>query len=141
MSNKSNQLTTTGFALRLAFALVLVLLTFNPSEYSYYHWIVASFEQFNVLVIPAGIVLLIGWTIYMRATLRSLGPWGLALCFGLFGSLLWVVIDWGLVSADNITAITWIIEVIMAFVLGVGMSWSHVRRKLSGQVDVEDGED
>jgi len=100
-----------------------------------------SFEVFNVLVIPAGILLLIGWTMYIRATLRSLGPWGLFLTFALFGSLLWVVIDWGLVAVDNITALSWIIEVIMALVLGVGMSWSHVRRKISGQVDVEDGED
>lgn len=140
MSN-NNQLSTSGFLIRLAFALVLVLLTFNPSGYSYYDWVVASFESFNVLVVPAGIILLIGWTIYIRATLRSLGPWGLALCFGLFGSLLWVIIDWGMVAPDNITVITWIVEVIMALVLGVGMSWSHVRRKISGQVDIEDGEE
>ena len=139
MSNK--QLSATGFILRLFFALILVLLTYNPSTYSYYDWVVASFDEFNVLVVPAGIILLIGWTMYIRATLRSLGPWGLALCFGLFGSLLWVVIDWGVVDVKNIAAISWIVEVIMALVLGVGMSWSHVRRKISGQVDVEDGED
>jgi len=139
MSNK--QLSSTGFILRLFFALILVLLTYNPSAYSYYDWVVASFDEFNVLVVPAGIILLIGWTMYIRATLRSLGPWGLALCFGLFGSLLWVVIDWGVVDVKNIAAISWIVEVIMALVLGVGMSWSHVRRKISGQVDVEDGED
>ncbi|MBV1911495.1 MAG: hypothetical protein KUG78_19540 [Kangiellaceae bacterium] len=137
----NNHLTSRGFLLRLSFALALVLLSYNPSPYSYYNWIVASFEQFNILVVPAGVLLLIGWTMYIRATLRSLGPWGLILAFGLFGSLLWVVIDWGIVEISNIAAISWIIEIIMALVLGVGMCWSHVRRKISGQVDVEDGEE
>ncbi len=141
MATENKTITAAGFGLRVLFALVLVLLSYNPSGLSYYHWLVESFKAFNVLVIPAGIVLLIGWTMYIRATLRSLGPWGLFLTFGLFGSLLWVVIDWGLVDVSNVTAISWIIEIIMALVLGVGMSWSHVRRKISGQVDVEDGED
>jgi len=141
MANENKSMTAAGFGLRVLFALILVLITYNPSGLSYYHWMMQSFEVFNVLVIPAGIVLLIGWTMYIRATLRSLGPWGLILTFALFGSLLWVVIDWGLVAVDNISALSWIIEVIMALVLGVGMSWSHVRRKISGQVDVEDGED
>jgi hypothetical protein len=141
MAKDNKSMTAGGFAIRVAFALVLVLLSYNPSGYSYYHWMVESFTVFNVLVIPAGIILLIGWSIYIRATIRSLGPWGLLLSFGLFASLLWVVIDFGLVAVNNVTALSWIIEIIMSIVLGVGMSWSHVRRKISGQVDVEDGED
>jgi len=140
MAADKKNISAAGFAIRVSFALVLVLLSYNPSGFSYFHWMMQSFIEFNVLVIPAGIVLIIGWTMYIRATLRSLGPWGLLLTFALFGSLLWVVIDWGLVAVNNINALSWIIELIMALVLGVGMSWSHVRRKISGQVDVEDGE-
>jgi hypothetical protein len=88
-----------------------------------------------------GIVLLIGWSIYIRATLRSLGPWGLMLSAALFGSLLWVIVDWGVIDVNNISMLSWIIEVILALILGVGMSWSYIRRKMSGQVDIEDGED
>ena len=138
MTDKKDQLTGAGFLLRLLFALLLVLLTYNPSEYSYYQWLVASFSNFQVAVIPVGVILLIGWTIYVRATLHSLGMWGLLLAFALFGSLLWMIIDWGIVSANNIVAVTWIVEIIMALVLGTGMSWSHVRRKLSGQQDVDE---
>lgn len=141
MSEQNKDLSSAGILIRIAFALVLVLLTYNPSAYSYYDWVVQSFEAFNVLVIPAGIILLIGWTIYIRATLRSLGAWGLILTFALFGSLLWVIIDWGVVDINNISALTWIVEIIMALVLGIGMCWSYIRRKMSGQVDIEDGED
>ncbi len=140
MSNKDKGMSAVGFGLRFLFALVLVFLTYNPSGYSYYHWLVQTFEVFDVLVVPAGILLLIGWVIYIRATLRSLGALGLILAFALFGSLLWVIIDKGLLAVENVTALSWIIEVILALVLAVGMSWSHIRRKISGQVDVEDGE-
>ena len=141
MAENNNNLSSRGFFLRLLFALILVLLTYNPSEYSYYHWVLQSFEVFNEIVVPAGIVLLIGWSIYIRATLRSLGAWGLLLSAALFGSLLWVIIDWGVIDVNNISMLSWIIEIILALVLGVGMSWSYIRRKMSGQVDIEDGED
>ncbi|MDQ7050261.1 MAG: DUF6524 family protein [Enterobacterales bacterium] len=137
----NNQLTTGGFYLRLLFALVLVFVTYNPSPYSYYDWLLANIESFNVLVIPLGIVLLIGWSIYIRATLRSLGLWGLLLAVGLFGSLIWVLIDWKWLDVNNISVLSWIVEAIIALVLGVGMSWSHIRRKMSGQVDIEDGQE
>lgn len=141
MGENTDSLSSSGILIRIVFALILVLLTYNPSSYSYYDWIIQSFNVFNILVIPAGVILLIAWTIYVRATLRSLGAWGLMLSFALFGSLLWVIIDWGVVDISNVSALTWIVEIIMALVLGVGMCWSFIRRKMSGQVDVEDGEE
>jgi hypothetical protein len=130
-----------GVWLRIFFALVLVLATYNPSGYSYYTWVVASFESFNAMVILAGVVLLIGWAIYIRATMRSLGPIGLVLALAFFGALLWVIIDFGLVAANNINVITWLVLFIMSIVLGIGMSWSFVRRRMSGQYDVDDTDD
>ena len=130
-----------GVGLRILFAVILVLLTYNPTPYSYYDWVVQSFESFNALVVLAGVVLLIGWAIYIRATLRSLGPVGLVLAFAFFGALLWVIIDFGIVSVDNLTAVSWIVLIIMGFVLGIGMSWSFVRRRMSGQYDVDETDD
>jgi len=137
----NNQLTTSGFYLRLLFALLLVFVTYNPSAYSYYDWILTNLESFNVLVVPAGIALLIGWSIYIRATLRSLGTWGLLLAAGLFGSLIWVLIDWQWLDVNNISLLSWVIEAIIALILGVGMCWSHIRRKMSGQVDIDEGQE
>jgi len=140
MSNNNQGINWGGVALRIFFATVLVMATYNPTAWSYYDWVIYSFEKFDVLVVLAGVVLLIGWTIYIRATLRSLGAIGLILAFAFFGTLLWLIIDRGLVSIDNITAVSWIVLVIMSFVLGIGMSWSFIRRRMSGQIDVEDGD-
>ena len=59
---------------------------------------------------------------------------------GDFGALLWMVIDWGLVDADSFKAITYIILVILCGILAIGISWSHIRRRMTGQVDVDEVE-
>jgi hypothetical protein len=133
--------TASGFLLRLLVALVLVLSTYNPSGHSYYHWVSRNLSDLNPWMALAGILLLIGWTIYLRATSSSLGVFGLILAAAFFGTLLWLVIDLGLVHANSLKAMTWIIEVILSGILAVGISWSHIRRRVTGQVDVDDVED
>jgi hypothetical protein len=131
-------LTWSGFLLRFLAAFILVFTTYNPSGYSYYHWVSENLGNLDPLMALAGILLLIGWTIYLRATARSLGIFGLLLAAAFFGAILWLVIDWGLVPADSITAITYMVLVIMCFILAVGISWSHIRRRMTGQVDVDE---
>jgi hypothetical protein len=35
----------------------------------------------------------------------------------------------------------WVILVLLAAILGAGMSWSHLRRRWAGQADVDDIDD
>jgi hypothetical protein len=133
-------LTWTGFFLRLLAAFALVFTTYNPSGTSYYHWLSQNIASPTPMMALVGIVLLIGWTIYLRATARSLGAFGLLLAAAFFGTLLWMVIDWGLVPADSVKAITYIILVILCGILAIGISWSHIRRRITGQVDVDEVE-
>lgn len=131
-----------SFLIRIFFALILVFATFNPSGYSFYHWILTGLEtELEPLMAFAGVVLLIGWVIFIRATISSLGFIGLLLAFAFFGTLLWMVIDWGIVPADSIQTITYIVLGLLSLVLAVGMSWSHIRRRMSGQVDVNETDD
>jgi hypothetical protein len=131
-------LTWAGFLLRLLAAFVLVFTTYNPSGMSYYHWLSDNITSPTPMMALAGILLLIGWTIYLRATARSLGIFGLLLAAAFFGTLLWLVIDAGLVHADSIKAITYIVLVILCCILAIGISWSHIRRRVTGQVDVDE---
>lgn len=131
-------ITLQSFLLRFLFALLLVLLTYNPSGYSYSHWLQNSFSNFGPLVAIAGITLIIGWVIYIRATLRSLGLIGLILAAIFFSAILWLFIDWGWLSLNNVTAMSWVLLVLISGILAVGISWSHIRRKWSGQIDSDD---
>ena len=127
----------TGFLLRLLAAVVLVFATYNP-EYSYFQWFRDMLPEINPLVIFSGVILLIGWTIFLRATVRSLGAFGLLLAAAFFGTFVWLLIYWDWVSVDSIAALTYIIEVILCGVLAIGISWSHIRRRMTGQVDVDE---
>ena len=131
-------LTIEGFLLRLLFALFLVMLTYNPSGYSYLHWLQNSFSNFGPLLAISGISLIICWVIYIRATLRSLCLIGLILAGLFFATIIWLFIDWGWLSLNNVNAVSWVILILFSVILAVGISWSHLRRRISGQVDADD---
>jgi hypothetical protein len=127
-----------SFVVRFAGAFGLVAATWNPSAYSYADWLAQSLPRPGPLVILAGIVLLIGWVIYLRATFRSLGTIGMVLAAAFFATLIWLVIDLGWVSTSSMSVVAWLVIFAVAAIMATGMSWSHIRRRLSGQVDVDD---
>lgn len=133
----SHKISLPGFGWRLAAAFVLVFASYNIFGASYYHWLMPINEWSSIKAF-VGILLLIGWVIFLRATLRSLGLVGIVLVAALFGALFWMIVDWGIVSADSFKAVIFIIQIILCLILAIGMSWSHVRRRLSGQVDADD---
>lgn len=89
----------------------------------------------------ATVVLLIGWVIYVRATLRSLGTLGLALAFVFFGIIVWWLVDLGLIGVDSVAVITYVLLFLLGTILAIGMSWSHIRRRMTGQLDVDEVDD
>ena len=137
-----NRFNWNSFFIRLGFALVLVYATYNPSTYSFFHWAKEAFFGEAVAITPpfalSSVVLLIGWTIYIRATLRSLGLFGLMLAFAFFGILVWWMVNIGLLGIESISIFAYIILFILAAILATGMSWSHIRRRMSGQADVDE---
>jgi hypothetical protein len=137
----AGQLTLLGIVWRFLFALLVVLGTYNPSGHSYFQWGVLHIRPFDPVKVVVGILLLIGWVIFLRASLRSLGGLGLFLVSALCAALLWLVTDWGLINKDSITTLTYSVLIIISLILTVGMTWSHIRRRLSGQVDVDEAED
>ena len=131
-------LTLSGFLLRLLAAAILVFSTYNPSGYSYYHWLSENISNLTPWIALVGILLVIGWTIFLRATARSLGVFGLMLAAAFIGVLLWIMIDWGWFHADSLKAVTYIILAVLCWILAIGVSWSHIRRRITGQVDVDE---
>ena len=140
MSNQN--ITASGIMMRFLVALIIVFAVYNPHGWSYYHWMSNAMVGETIgglaLLIFAGVVVLISFTIYIRATLRSLGIFGLILTSAFFTTLVWLLIDLGLGGVINLVIIQDILLFIMAAVLGTGMCWSHIRRRLTGQSDVDD---
>ncbi|VAW37618.1 hypothetical protein MNBD_GAMMA01-2301 [hydrothermal vent metagenome] len=131
-------MTTSGFILRWMFAILLVLITFNPTSYSLFHWLWPLNSEQLPLKILSILVMLVIYIIFLRATFRSIGLLGIILALTLSGTLVWLFIDQGWMSIDNYTAFTWILLVVIGTILGIGISWSHIRKKLTGQFDTDD---
>jgi hypothetical protein len=122
---------------RLLFSVALVLLTFNPTGHSYFHWLADGFPSIQPLEAIAGIALLIAWLVFVRTTLSAIGTLGLALLVAFFAAVVWWVVSQGWLDPSNRSAMAWVVLLVLGLVLGIGMSWSHVRQQLSGQSSVD----
>ncbi len=135
---KRNSFGWDSFIVRFVFAVVIVFATYNPEGVSYFNWVYDALPDFTVLKAFVGVILLIGWIILIRATLGSIGFIGVILAAAFFGLAIWLVVDVFGLSTDNSRVITYIVEIMLASVLSVGVSWSHVRRRITGQIDTDE---
>ena len=137
----ANRFTPADLLGRWLFSVALVFGTYNPTAYSYISWVMGGEAEFGPVTAIVGIVLLIAWIVFLRATFLSLGWLGVILWGALFGCVIWLLVDWGLLSLDSTGAITWVVLLLISFTLAIGMSWSHIRRQLTGVSAVDDVEE
>ena len=131
-------ITLGGIATRFLFAFALVVLTWNPSPVNFIRWALNQWSNMTPVVLFVTLALLAGWAFFVRATARSLGTLGILLTLALAGMVLWMIIRYTPVDPANTTILSWVLLTLVAAVLTVGMSWSHLRRRWSGQADVDD---
>lgn len=137
----ATEFTAASFIGRWLFAILLVFGTYNPSGYSYYSWLLGESTEFGPVVAIVGLLLLIGWIIYLRSTFLALGILGIMLGTALFAAIVWLFVDLGWISLEATGVLTYLVLVLLSLILATGMSWSHIRRRLTGQFDVDDVED
>jgi len=128
------------FLWRWAAALALVFASYNPSGKSYFHWAKAAFGGAGLEPVHyfVGVILVAGWTIFIIATERSLGALGSIIGAAVVGTGIWLLVDIGLLRAESMNTITWLALFALATVLAIGLSWSHIWRRLSGQLEVDE---
>jgi hypothetical protein len=124
-----------GVLTRIALSVLLVLVTFNPSGTSLVHWLTAPPVAITPGKSVAALLLGIGWILCLRTAFIALGRWGLLLGVGFFATLVWLLVDRQWLSTDG-SAIVWVAEVVVGLLLGVGLSWSLLRAKATGQIEV-----
>lgn len=127
-----------GFVYRWIAAFVLLAATYNPTEWNFARWSAANVSTQLPLTVLFGLLLSIGYIIYLRATFRSIGAFGILLLLAVVGTFAWVLWDQGFINFENPTLNTWAGIAVLAAVLAIGLGWSLVRRRLSGQADVDD---
>jgi len=141
-SKSNNSFGFMGFLWRLIASLALVLISFNPSGYSYFHWFSEAFsgEGAHAIHYFAGAILLASWAVFIKSTIDSLGAMGTILSAAIIGTGIWLLIDLGIIDVDSTSTITWLLLVALAILLAAGLSWAHLKRRITGQVEVDDVE-
>ena len=126
-----------GVLIRLIGALAVVLLSYNPTGYSFYHWALRDFATITAVKALSGAVLLVGWVVCIRTAFVSLGAIGLVLSALVLGTLIWVLTDYGILNPDRPSLFSWIFLIVIGIILGIGLSWSLFRARVTGQVEVD----
>jgi hypothetical protein len=130
-----------GFLVRLVGASALLLATYNPEGRSYFHWMASDGWEITPLKAFAGVCLFAGWVFLLRATVESLGALGTFLAAAFFGTLIWLIVSWAHLEPKTSKGLTYLILLGVAAVLSTGSVWSIWRRRMTGQVDVEEHRD
>ena len=126
-----------GVFTRILFATALVLLTFNPSGWSFYHWASSPPPGMTPEKALAGIVLLIGWIVCLRTAFVAFGWLGVILCAAFLATFVWVLFDLRILQSMDSTVMLWIALIIIGVILGIGLSWSLIRARTTGQIETQ----
>lgn len=127
-----------GIFLRWLGAFALLSATFNPTQWNFVRWAEANYATQMPLTLLFGLLLGVGYLIYIGATLRSIGTFGVLLVGAIVGALIWVLMDYGILTLDNTNLNLWLGIFALSVVLGIGLSWSILRQRLSGQASVDE---
>ena len=122
---------------RIALAIALVLMTWNPSHWSYVEWALRDRSAFDAVKAFCGVLLLGGWVFCVRSAWVSLGAIGLVLVGALLATIVWMLVQFHLVEAGATQTIVWLVLIAVGIALGIGVSWSKVRQRATGQVEVD----
>ena len=125
------------FMMRWALGQLIVLGAYNPFSMSYFHWVVDNEGQLSLKVL-VGVGLVVLHVIAILATIRSLGVIGVGLLTAFFASAAWVLIDGRLLDIEDPRIFQLTLLLIGGTIYGIGLSWSHLRNRISGQVDSRD---
>ena len=129
-----------GIIIRWLGAFLLLAATFNPTQYNFVRWAETNWQSQMPLTLLVGLLLAVGYIIYVGATFRSLGAFGMIVVAALFGAVIWVLIDYGVLKLGNTNLTVWLGILALSLILGIGLSWSILRQRLSGQATVDEVE-
>lgn len=136
--SEASQFSYPHLIVRWVAAAFIVFATYNPSGHSYYHWLTDTDDGRWSLKVLVGLSLIVLHFTFVFATIRSIGRTGTVTVVALFGTAIWTLLDHGYLR--DIGPWTWvtIVLALAASLLAIGVSWSHIRARLSGQIDSND---
>ena len=56
----------------------------------------------------------------------------------ILAAIVWGLVSIGWISVNTVSSASWVGLILLAVVLAVGVSWSHIWRRMTGQFNVDD---
>jgi len=114
---------------RMIFATLLILCSYNPEGYSYYHWGILQISTDMPAKVLVGVVLLLAWAMYIRSAGDSFGYMGTFITASFFGTLLWMVVkhNWLPLIGENVMIYS--VLVLVSWIVATGFSFSLPKSK------------
>jgi hypothetical protein len=125
------------FLTRLFGVLFVVFSTYNPSGWSIWHWFENAWPRDWTLLLPLALLYVVAYILLTLAAYRALRPSGIALALSFIGSVVWVLVDAGLVPLKEEGDFAIILLYTGGALLAVGVSWASAWVMLTGQVIVD----
>ncbi len=114
------------FSVRWAFTTFILMATYNPSGYSYSHWITSDDGSYLSVKFAVGLYLAWWYLALIPILWTSLGPIGIGMMVALLSAFGLVCWDYGLL--DHVTPSLYPYSVIVSagLILALALSWGHI---------------
>jgi hypothetical protein len=124
-----------GILVRVLSVALLVSGTYNPSGYSYYHWVFHGGADHWASKAVVGQIIVVAFIFCGNTAARSLGLLLSVPLLLVIGTGIWLLSEWRVVDLSSGLQRTLVFEVVIVLLLGAGVSLSLIRYRLSGQLD------
>ncbi len=128
--------------IRIGLTFILVIATYNPMQFSYFHWFFYKINSLNdfyqsisLFKVFIGLMLITAWIVFLYATTRSLGKWGIFLTIVLYGTFILLFIGNKDLLINYPIIIQWAFIFLISLTVGTGVTWQIIYRWLSGMIE------
>lgn len=126
----------TGLVARLLFSLLMVFSLYNPSGYSFWHWLWQPGLFWTKAAL--GLALLGVHVLLWRSVLAVLRPWGIVLA-GLIGACVYGALgSTGTIDSSDLRVVIMALLTGLAVLMALGLSLAPAMHRLTGVQHVEE---
>ena len=126
---------------RMLIAAIVVFATYNPTGNSIFHWVANNENKTDAWVILGAIVALLINIALLIAAWKALGKIGTIIVVIFFAALVYLSLQEGWVSSDNLVSLEWLALILYSVFLGIGLSGVIIWRRATGQVVTDEADD
>lgn len=126
---------------RFCIAAAVVFATYNPTGKSVVHWVLNHDNPSDAWVVLGAIVAALANIALLIAAWKALDTVGTLIVIILFAALVYLSLQEGWVSADNLASLQWLALILYSAFLGIGLAGAILWRRATGQIVTDEADD